>query len=440
MSQPTRFKIVRLESENIKRLSAVEIKPNGTLVEITGRNGQGKTSVLDSLFWALSGTKPIQSNPIRKGQQKAKIVLDLGTIIVRRNFTAQPDGGYTTSLTLENEDGMRYQREQSVLDAIVGQLTFDPLAFTRMSPDKQFDMLKGFVPDFDFATTLKANTADYEARTDVNRKIRELKGQSAGIMFPEDTPDVPVDEAALAEELQAAGEAIREQDAVRFELAKKQDRAHQDRHEAERLKGLAASLRSQADDAESQAEIFANRAEAAEAEIEAAPQLAEIADPAEIRERMTAARAINRDVAKKAERTQLARRIADLDAESAALTKSMEAREATKQAAIAAAKMPVEGIGFGDGIVLLNGLPFDQASSAEQLRASVALTMAANPRLRIVMIRDGSLLDDDSMKIIADMASANDIQVWVETVASSRSGAIVIEDGAIRPEVAEAAE
>lgn len=42
----TALKIVRLASENIKRLKAVEIVPNGHTVTITGKNDQGKTSVL----------------------------------------------------------------------------------------------------------------------------------------------------------------------------------------------------------------------------------------------------------------------------------------------------------------------------------------------------------------------------------------------------------
>ena len=38
------MKIVRLTAENIKRLVAVEITPDGNVVQITGKNGAGKTS------------------------------------------------------------------------------------------------------------------------------------------------------------------------------------------------------------------------------------------------------------------------------------------------------------------------------------------------------------------------------------------------------------
>jgi recombinational DNA repair ATPase RecF len=62
------MKIIELQAENVKRLRAVTITPEGNIVEISGRNGQGKTSVLDAIWWAVSGTTHIQAVPIRKGE------------------------------------------------------------------------------------------------------------------------------------------------------------------------------------------------------------------------------------------------------------------------------------------------------------------------------------------------------------------------------------
>lgn len=87
-------------------------------------------------------------------------------------------------------------------------------------------------------------------------------------------------------------------------------------------------------------------------------------------------------------------------------------------------------------------MPFDQASSAEQLRTSVAIAMAANPKLRVIRVQDGSLLDEEAMRILAEMAQAADYQVWIERVGVSGGVAIVIEDGTVKGavQVAQAAE
>ena len=71
------MKIISLTAENVKRLRAVHIEPDGSLVVIAGRNGQGKTSVLDSIWYALGGgpASKTTQRPIRDGQDKAALTI-----------------------------------------------------------------------------------------------------------------------------------------------------------------------------------------------------------------------------------------------------------------------------------------------------------------------------------------------------------------------------
>ena len=50
----------------------------------------------------------------------------------------------------------------------------------------------------------------------------------------------------------------------------------------------------------------------------------------------------------------------------------------------------------------------------------------------MIRVRDGSLLDEDSMQILAEMATEADYQVWVERVSTSGQGGIYIEDGRVK--------
>ena len=115
------MKIVKLTAENIKKLRAVEIVPQGNVVKISGKNEQGKTTVLDSIFWALGGTKAIQEEPIRQGETKASIRLELDDLVVTRTFT--PGNSY---LKVENKEGTSFKSPQAMLDKLVGKLSFDP--------------------------------------------------------------------------------------------------------------------------------------------------------------------------------------------------------------------------------------------------------------------------------------------------------------------------
>src|SRR5690606_15287184 len=102
-----------------------------------------------------------------------------------------------------------------------------------------------------------------------------------------------------------------------------------------------------------------------------------------------------------------------------------------KAKAIAAANLPVPGLSFDADAVTLNGVPFDQGSDAEQLRASVAIAAALNPKLRVIRIRDGSLLDEDGLQLVAELAEQQDMQVWIERVDASGKVGFVIDDGAL---------
>ena len=93
--------------------------------------------------------------------------------------------------------------------------------------------------------------------------------------------------------------------------------------------------------------------------------------------------------------------------------------------------MPVAGLSLGNGIVMLDGLPLEQASDAQQLRLSVAVAMSANPKLRVIRIRDGSLLDEDGMALLAEMAKDREYQVWIEKVDSTGSVGVVMVDGEV---------
>jgi hypothetical protein len=91
--------------------------------------------------------------------------------------------------------------------------------------------------------------------------------------------------------------------------------------------------------------------------------------------------------------------------------------------------MPIEKLSFGEGEVLYDDLPFEQASNAVQIRVSVALAMESNPTIRVLRIKDGSLLDKKSMTIIEDLAAAHDYQVWIERVETTGTVGVVMVDG-----------
>lgn len=413
------MKIIALQAENIKKLVAIEIKPDGNMVQITGKNGQGKTSVLDSIWWALAGTANIQSDPIRHGQSQARIRLDLGEIVVTRTFRQ----GKPSSITVENAEGSKFPTPQAMLDGLLGQLSFDPLAFSRMSPKEQFNTLRRFVPGVDFDAIDAANKSDYARRAELNKRAKEARTLAESILVAPGLPANPINETSLVDDLQKA--ASHNADIERRKNNRTRLRMDIDakRQEASNLQARAAALISEAD--------------ALEEKIKAAGELPEPVDEKAVRKLLDDAKNINWQIGLRDEKAAHLETAEALEIEAKSLTEAMQKREREKIEAISSANLPVPNITFGDGLILMNGVPFNQGSDAEQLRASIAIAMASNSKLRVVRVRDGSLLDESSMKILEEMAEKNDMQVWIERVDSSGKIGFVLEDGHIKHELEE---
>jgi DNA repair exonuclease SbcCD ATPase subunit len=437
------MKIISLQAENIKKIKAVEIHPDGkAVVVISGRNGQGKTSVLDSLWYALAGTANLPSQPIRRGQEKAFIRLDLGEIVVTRKFTAAG-----TALTVEAASGARFPSPQRMLDELLGTLTFDPLAFLRQAPKQQLETLRGLVKlDVDVDKLRSEAQKIFDERTILNREVKGLEAQALAIVVPGGTPDDELDVMALVAQLNEAGKKNAEREkrkagreTVRAKVATEKARIETKRVELdgidEWLAGEIARINKQAE--ESKASIAAQIATSvelvrdAEAKLTNADPLPDPIDTALLEQAIGEGQQINTAVRAKQRQKKLREDLQQKREMVENATEKIDLLQKTMRDAITSAEMPVPGLSFGDGEVLYEGLPLAQASDAEQLQISAAIAMGGNPKLRVLRIRDGSLLDEDSLARLESMAELADYQIWLEKVDSSGKVGVVIEDGEI---------
>ena len=418
------MRIVKLTAENVKRLKAVEISPNGAVQIVAGRNAQGKSSVLDAIWMALdwkaaSKTTP---RPVRDGEDTARVCIELDDLTVTRKWS-----NGNTSLIVESRDGkMRPKRPQELLDSLLGHLSFDPLAFTQQSGREQVQTLLGLVDlPFDPAVLDGERAMAYEARTEVGRDLTRAKGALESLPVP--LADLPAEEISSAD-------IMREYEAAQREI--------QERADCERRMLAAQNERRAAMQAQDVAEVALRAAQeryevAARAAVDAQDAFDAFAREPEpdingIKERLAGAEDTNAQI-RAAKQHRAAKAAVDaLQAVYDEKSRALGAIDKRKADGLAAAKFPIAGLSFDEGGVTYNGVPFCQASSGEQLRVSLALAMATNPTLRVIRITDGSLLDGENMALIEQMATDNDYQCWIEVVSDTAGPAgVYIEDGSV---------
>jgi len=401
-------KIIRLASTNYKRLTAAEIIPDpaGNLVIVAGKNGQGKTSVLDSITAALGGVNvKTTPKPIRDGEERAEIVLETEDLIVTRKFTASG-----STLTVKSPDGAVYPKGQAKLDDLLGKLSLDPLAFTQLSDKEQLATLLNLVDlPFDLDDLATERKDVFERRTEANRKVKELTARAAEYGEPaEDLPDEEVSVSALVNAYrdgQAVNHAIDVARTARDGWAGKVERVRRELEEAEQ------------------------QLLEAQARLDAAP---EKVDLDAIEAQVDGAEAINVAVRQRKAAETVRADLILAQQEASALTDAITEIDMQKAAGLEAATFPINGLGFDETGVTYNGVPFKQASGAEQLRVSLAMAIALNPKLRVIRIADGSLLDSDNLALVEAAAKEHDYQVWIEMVGDGDGRGIIIEDGAVR--------
>jgi DNA repair exonuclease SbcCD ATPase subunit len=424
------MRIAMLQVDNFKKIKSFWYEPKGNVIKITGKNASGKTSVLDAIAAALVGSRGGPSAPVRRGAGRGRVVLDLGEFTITRMWT---EGGDSKGeMWIEAKDGRRYGTPQAMLDELMGKISFDPLAFLRMAPKQQMEELRKLLDIDDLLFELQAKEkVAYNTRTDQTKMLKQLEAQRLAIQYPADLPKKKRDIDAMMLELTKVAE-------FNIEIDREKMRRDRDVEDHQTITARAELRLKKLEELQEETKrlIAENRADRDEADaltkkMKAYKPLPEPKDAQAINEQIAGARAINSAIDRKAEADAKDAEIKRVAEEITKLSHALNVSRQQQADAIAKAKYPVDGLGFSEEEVTYNNLPFAQASNAEQIKVSIAMGMANNTKLRVMRIKDGSLLDEESMAVVDEMAETHDYQVLVEVVDGSGKVGVYLVDGEI---------
>lgn len=413
-------KINSLEFENVKRIKAVQLEPskNGLTV-IGGKNRQGKTSVLDSIAWALGGDKFKPSAPMREGsvvEPHLKITLDNGIVVER--------SGKNSSLKVIDSTGNK--GGQQLLNSFVEQFALDLPKFMNQTNKEKANTLLKIIGVGDKLYQLEIQEKRVYDQRHAIGQIADQKSKFA--------KEMPVYTGVPNEPI-SASELIRQQQEI---LARngENERIRKNKYTimAER-NGIEQKVNALRDELKKYESLLSKK----NAELDIACKSAEnLVDEstAELEQNIAQIEDLNKKI-----RANLDREKAEIDADTYReqyneLTEEIDQIRKSKSDLLNNADLPLAGLSVENGELLYKGFAWDNMSGSDQLIVATSIVRKLNPNCGFVLLDKLEQLDNDTLNDFGKWLEEQNLQAIATRVSTGDECSIIIEDGMSKePEV-----
>lgn len=412
------MKILSFNVRNILKISELDMNMEGrNLLLVGGKNAAGKSSALTALVMALCGKRQLGDQwpdvALKEGEKTGTVTVQLSG-----DEELHDDVGFTIELELRRKrtgvvvdefrvldsTGEEAPEPRKLLERLYNFKAFDPLDFERSKPADRAQMLRDLV-GLDFSELDAEHAKVYAERTVINREGKSLAAQHDAMEVPDGTPDESFSYSELHQDIEDATAANRH-------LAEKAGEIRSLNQLDETLAAEEVKLRNRLMDIDREKQQIRDRIAAAQKVVDENEQI----DVEPLKAKVRTIDETNRNVEAKKRKMEVAVLLEKRREESKAKSDRLKAIEQEKQDRLEKATYPLPGLSLDESGVVLDGLPFEQASKAQRVMASVKVGMALNPKLRLLVCQDGNDLDNDTLAALDTALQENDFQMLLEFV------------------------
>ena len=410
------IKINKLEIENVKRIKAVKIEPTANgLTIVGGNNNQGKTSVLDSIAWALGGEKYRPSQAQREGSTippTLHIVMSNGLVVERK--------GKNSSLKVTDPTGNK--AGQQLLNEFVEQLALDLPKFMESSGKEKAQTLLKIIGVGDQLEVLDRKEKElYNNRLSIGQ-IADRKKK-----FADEQPYYP----EAPKELISPSELIRQQQEILARNGENQKK----REQVEKYKSSVFFIRQSVDSMREQLEQEEQKLKEAEENLRIAQMNAsDLQDEstAELEASLADIEEINRKVRANMDKDKAEDEALDYKNQYNALTTEIDKTRKAKTELLQSAELPLPELSVKDGELIYKGQQWDNMSGSDRLKVSTAIVRKLNPKCGFVLLDKLEQMDLNTLQEFGQWLEQEGLQAIATRVSTGGECSIIIEDGYVK--------
>ena len=414
------IKINKLEIENVKRIKAVKIEPTANgLTIVGGNNNQGKTSVLDSIAWALGGEKYRPSKAQRDDSTippTLHIVMSNGLVVERK--------GKNSSLKVTDPTGNK--AGQQLLNEFVEQLALDLPKFMESSGKEKAQTLLKIIGVGDQLEVLDKKEKElYNNRLAIGQ-IADRKRK-----FADEQPYYP----EAPKELISPSELIKQQQ----EILARNGENQRKREQVEKYKSSVFFIRQSVDSMREQLEQEEQKLKEAEENLRIAQMNAsDLQDEStdELEESLANIEEINRKVRANMDKDKAEDDALGYKNQYNALTAEIDKTRREKTDLLQSAELPLPELSVKDGELIYKGQQWDNMSGSDRLKVSTAIVRKLNPKCGFVLLDKLEQMDLDTLQEFGQWLEQEGLQAIATRVSTGDECSIIIEDGYVKDEEA----
>lgn len=406
-------KINTLEVENVKRIKAVMLTPTESgLTVIGGNNNQGKTSILDTICWALGGERYRPSNPTREGSTvppRIKITLSNGLIVER--------SGKNSALKVTDPSGRK--SGQQLLNEFTSELALNlPKFMEASSRDKAETLLQiiGVGPEL--------HRLEAEISTLYNQRLLHGREADSKKKYAEEMPfypNVPKEPVSISELISQQQEILARNGENQRKRQLRDQYAAAMQRQSQIVKDFELKMKEARDKLlEIASDYQKANADALDLQDESTEEL----------ERSIAQfEQINVQVRANLDREKAMDESTALWEKYNHMSVQLDELRQAKIDLLKGANLPLPELGVEDGELVYKGQKWDCMSSSEQLRVATAIVRALKPDCGFVLIDKLEQMDLDTLREFGTWLEQEGLQGIATRVSTGEECSILIEDG-----------